>query len=815
MTETMIATASPDAGRPPYKAAVAVFAVVLTGYVWTLAPSVTFWDAGEFIATSKILGIPHPPGTPLFTLLAHVWARLVPIGEYAYRTNFMTAVFSAAGAALLFLMIVQVLRGRSGEDGDPVFTYGGGLAAALISAFVFTVWQNSNETEVYMVATFSIAATVWLAWLWRAHRGEPRAPHILLLIVFFAAVSLGNHLLALLVGPALIGFMAHVLKTEPLPNERDRKVEWGQWAVLTGVWALLIGTGLGNTTLLFLGGLVFVAAAIYAATVGGVTFAITVLGIAVVGASTYLFLYFRANVGPFINEADPSTWHSLWEVIQRKQYPPRSPLDNPIFPSGPDNPGRSFTIILLQIQNYVQYFDWQWANGLAPTEPVSLVRLPVTVLFTGLGIYGAAQLWERDRSAFWLLMLLFLTTGPGLMGYMNFKPGYSLGWDRFPSIDMHEVRERDYFFTVSFQTWGLFAGIGLACLYRVLRARWQLAVRSDRAFAVLPTAVLLVALVPIALNFRAATRKQRPEALLARDFSYSLLQSAEPYGVIFTNGDNDTFPLWYMQEVENVRQDVSVVNLSLANTDWYLRQLRDNPVRPFDPQQAPWFAEMAPDGTPPPLHSMSDADIARLQPQLLGSPLHFNPGRIDKTYPVNTPLYVKDVLMLRLIIENWNRRPIYYSVTAGNSNWLQLDDYLTQEALVLRVNVASEPDTSQLGPGVYANVPVNIPRTDFLLWSVYRYAGLFEADSLDLDPTNRNITTNLSFAYYSLGQAYLAAGETELGVENLRRAMHLAPTAYPQLSSLLGAIAESAALSGESGSADTASSDSESTDSGG
>ena len=80
---------------PPYRAALAVSLLVLVGYVVTLGPTVTFWDAGEFIATSRILGIPHPPGTPLFVLLDHVWSWLVPIGQYAYRSNLMTAVFSA------------------------------------------------------------------------------------------------------------------------------------------------------------------------------------------------------------------------------------------------------------------------------------------------------------------------------------------------------------------------------------------------------------------------------------------------------------------------------------------------------------------------------------------------------------------------------------------------------------------------------------------------------------------------------------------------------------------------------------------------
>lgn len=782
MTDATRTELHSDAGRPPYKIAVAVFVAILAGYVWTLAPTVTFWDAGEFIATSKILGIPHPPGTPLFTLMANVWARLVPIGEYAFRTNLMTATFSAAGAALIFLLVAQVLRGRSGDDAgrDPVFVYGGSLAAALVSAFVFTVWQNSNETEVYMVATFSIAASIWLAWLWRENRGKPRAPHILLFIVFFAAISLGNHLLALLVGPAVIWFMAHVLKTEPLPGEDDRKAEWGQWAVLVGVWALLIGTGLGNTTLLAVGFVAFLLAAAYAASVGGLKFAASVLAIAIVGASTYLFLYFRANVGPFINEADPSTWTSLWEVIQRKQYPPRSPWDDPTQLSGPGNPGRSFTIILLQIQNYLQYFDWQWANGIATTTPAGLTaRVPFTILFVSLGIYGASVLWDRDRSAFWLLVVLFATTGPALMGYMNFKPGYSLGWDRFTGIDMHEVRERDYFFTVSFQVWGVLAGIGLAGLYQTFRAGLDPGGNREDRLPVLPTAVFALALLPLVLNFSAASRRHGPEAHLASDFSYDVLQSAEPYGIVFTNGDNDTFPLWYMQEVAGIRRDVSVVNLSLGNTEWYLRQLRDNPVRPFEPEQAPWFADAAPDTIPPALHSMTDEEIAGLVPQLLSQPVRFNPGVIDETYKAGTPLYVKDVLMLRLIIENWKRRPIYYAITAGNSNWIGLDKYLTQQALLLKLNVASPPDTSRLWPGVM-NVPVDVPRTDSLVWQVYRYGGLFETDTLDLDPTDRNIATNLSFPFYALGQAYAMEGDSTRSLENFRRAVHLS-RAFPQI----------------------------------
>jgi hypothetical protein len=355
---------------------------------------------------------------------------------------------------------------------------------------------------------------------------------------------------------------------------------------------------------------------------------------------------------------------------------------------------------------------------------------------------------------------------------MNFKPGYSLGWNYFPDGEMHEVRERDYFFTVSFLCWGLFAGVGLAAAGRALRER--LGGAAGRAAAV---AVLAVAIVPIALNFRAASRRHTPTATLARDFAYDLLQTVEPYGILFTNGDNDTFPLWYLQEVEGVRQDVSVVNLSLGNTDWYIRQLRDNPVRPFLAEQAPHFASLAPAAPPPPLHTWSDEQIGALYPRLLPQGFTFRAGRIAHEFQAGTPLYVKDVLMMRLIQENAGKRPVYYSVTAGSGNWLELHEYLTNEALAIRLNVANAPDTARLLPASVLGIPVDVPRTDSLVSVVYRYARLFEADSLDLDPTTRNIATNLSLPFLALGQAFETRGDRARALQYLRRGYHLSPNA--------------------------------------
>ena len=152
---------------------------------------------------------------------------------------------------------------------------------------------------------------------------------------------------------------------------------------------------------------------------GGYT-AITRGAVVSVGASTYLFLFVRAEHQPFINEADPSTWQALRDVIRREQYPVRSPFDNPMQFHGPENTGRSLHMVWWQIVNYLQYYDWQWSNGLALNRPVfAPLRFPFTVLFTTLGIFGSRVLYRRDRSVFWLLFVLFVTTGPALVAYIS------------------------------------------------------------------------------------------------------------------------------------------------------------------------------------------------------------------------------------------------------------------------------------------------------------------------------------------------------------------------------------------------------------
>ena len=166
-------------------------------------------------------------------------------------------------------------------------------------------------------------------------------------------------------------------------------------------------------------------------------------------------------------------------------------------------------------------------------------------------------------------MVLFGTLSLGLVVYLNFKYSYSIP-EAVGNFGLHEVRERDYFFIASFSVWGLWAGIGLVAI-------WNWLARNRFGTLLRASPILVLALVPLALNWAS-----RAGDYAARDWAYNILMSVEPYGVLFTTGDNDTFPLWYLQEVEAVRRDVTVVIMQYLETPWYTKQIRDL-ARPCPP----------------------------------------------------------------------------------------------------------------------------------------------------------------------------------------------------------------------------------------
>jgi len=174
-----------------------------------------------------------------------------------------------------------------------------------------------------------------------------------------------------------------------------------------------------------------------------------------------------------------------------------------------------------------------------------------------LGFFGIFYLYNRGREgkrALWLVFLLFIMTGLAIVVYLNQYP--------------IQPRERDYAYAGSFYAYAIWIGLGVLALYESLKK-----VLPESLGAALITLVLLIA-VPgnmLAENWDDHVRSGR---YTARDLGANYLKTCAAQAVIFTNGDNDTFPLWYNQEVEKVRTDVRVCNLSYLQTDWYITQMK-------------------------------------------------------------------------------------------------------------------------------------------------------------------------------------------------------------------------------------------------
>ena len=631
--------------RPPYAIATAVFVGVLALYVVTIAPTTQFWDTSEYIAAAKVLGIPHPPGNPLFVLLAHVWAMIPLVPGYALRINLLAALTSALASGFLFLVAERFLR-----EIIPTPRWarvGAAAAGILVGAASFTVWNQSVvNAKVYTISLLSIALILWLT-VRRADEPTGRRRMLwLLVIAYLLALTATNHLMGLLVVPAVLAYLLY--------DEPRVFLQWRIW--------------------------------------------IAVLLVVAVGVSVWTFLPIRANHFPPINEGEPTNWEALWAVLQRQQYGKPSMVERQ-------------ADIVWQYANYFQYFSWQFAHDLG-----NAARVFATMVFGGLGLIGAVHHWQRDRRGAMAMTALMLTVTVVLVFYLNFKYGFSIR--PFDQL-VREVRERDYFFIASFHLWGVWVALGFGTIlaWGAHVSRTPLA-DATRWYVAAP--VLGLALFPLWANHLTASRAGET---LPRDFAEDLLQSVEPYAILVTTGDNDTFPLWYAQEVEGIRRDVLLVNLSLANTLWHIRQLNRKGILPFDSTGAiaPYQGQSWPRPEELPL-GMSMEEIDALPPGIpVAERRIFQVGTIRARIEPRI-LQRADIVVLQLIRDNFGERPFYFSRTTGAyADDLGFTPYLLGQGLVRKLM----PDSLQVGDGVVQmRLPLrwtDLSRTRILLFDTYHW----------------------------------------------------------------------------------------------
>jgi len=428
-----------------------------------------------------------------------------------------------------------------------------------------------------------------------------------------------------------------------------------------------------------------------------------------IGFSTYAMIIIRANMNPPMNENDPKDISTLITYLDREQYG-----DFPIFQ-------RRFTTESYQqgvFTNYSSDLDFWWRYQMnhmmtryilwnfAGRESTVQDAGPNIAPFNGIGnIFGRVfNLHFAGDTSHSLFALPFLF---GLLGlYFNFKKDWKLASIFFilfifmgyltafyQNQQQPQPRERDYFYVGAYMIFSLWIALGFRGIIDLIIEKFSDLSKQK----ILVFGLLLFGFVALPVNMLRANyfMNDRSNNWVPWDYSYNLLQTCAPNAVLFTNGDNDTFPLWYLQDVEGVRRDVKIVCLSLVNTPWYIKELKNN-----DPYHVGTIDL-----------KLSDAQIDQITPVqweprdiTLPVPKGINTNRMfiqdssiikqgSLTFRMNNTLTVgnvkairvQDIAVLRIIQDNNWKRPIYFATTCSQDARIGLDQYLKIEGMAFRL----------------------------------------------------------------------------------------------------------------------------------
>ena len=592
-----------------------VFISSLVLYMITMAPTASFWDAGEFIAVAHGLQVNHPPGAPLYSLLGRLFSMFMPTDYVAVSINFISALASALTVMFLYLIVVRLVQEFKGRVEqmmpiDKIGMYGGAIIGAFAFAVTDTFWFNAVEAEVYAASMFFTSIVVWLALKWSERHDSPDNERWLLLIAYMFGLALGVHLLNLLA----LFFVALIVYFKKKDFALVSLAIAGAIAVasffliypFTVQWLPSIMEGFEESTYGLIGPISFTILVI-ALLAGGlyfthkkkykmVNFAILCYTLILIGYSSYALIFIRSTANPPIDENDPETTQAFIDYLERKQYGQTPLLTGNTYDNSTGNINRKeeslfprrwstqpqhlrqyaqyssdFDYFLdYQISHmYLRYFNWNfigrdsdiqdagWQAGFTDSaqedNPAhnSYYFLPFL-----LGLIGMLFHFQKDWKRALSILVLFVMTGLAIIVFLNQYP--------------MQPRERDYAYVGSFFAFAIWIGMGGVGLVDLVKDY----MKSNHAAAYALLGLLFLA-VPFQMGWQNFDDHDRSDRYVAPDYAYNLLQSVDYQGILFTNGDNDTFPLWYLQEVEGVRTDVRIVCLSLLNTDWYIKQLRD------------------------------------------------------------------------------------------------------------------------------------------------------------------------------------------------------------------------------------------------
>jgi hypothetical protein len=675
--------------------AAAIFFIAFLVYALTVAPTVSFWDCGEFAACSYGLMVPHPPGAPFFLLIGRLFSMIPVFKDIAMRINFISVFSSAFTILLLYLIIVKLVREWKGalrERADWLLAIFSGTLGALSFAFTHSFWFNAVEAEVYAISMLFTSLLIWLILVWSEKHEQPGNERYLLMIAYLIGLAISVHLLNVLAIPFVT--MIYYFKK----YEFNLRTFLINVAITIGI-ILLVYPGIVKylPRIAEYGGLfslVLILAAVIFISIWSVNnnkkvvslISISILLI-LIGYSSYAMIYIRSDLNTAIDENDPGTVERFIYYIEREQYGEQSITDRTrAWKESPNaknykSVGEYFWKYQIN-KMYIRYFLWQYVGLDKNEEDINLQQLYAIPFI--LGLFGMYWQFRRDPKRALAVLALFFMTGLAIVLYLN-QPD-------------PQPRERDYSYVGSFFAYAIWIGLGYAGIMELIRGNGRKKEENGSA-PLLPLVVFVLLLLasPVLMlsrNFSTHTRKGQ---YIPWDYSYNMLQSCEPNAILITNGDNDTFPLWYLQEVDSVRRDIRIVNLSLLNTDWYIKQMQDfEPKVPMNLTDeeinqlglVKWDSRRLTIDVP--------EEYGRRETQQFedySNKRDLNPPRtisFEIKPTINTPygaaLRVQDYMILRIMNANKWRKPIYFAVTVARNNMLsELQEYMRMDGLALKV----------------------------------------------------------------------------------------------------------------------------------
>ena len=742
-----------------------IFAVTLLIYYLTLARSLSFWDAGEYITCSSILGVPHPPGNPFYIILGRFFTIIGLNFPHALVVNFLSGLLSASAVMFTYFFTVKFVTMWLKDDSEAYLAYLAGFIAAFYTAFSYTFWNNAIEAEVYSGLAFTINLVMWLTLIWVEKSRDLSHQNILLLIIYIFFLGFGIHQTSLQIAPA-------VLLIAMYPMLKD-SVRTGTFWKKTGIFAALfiiayfIFQPIGKAShipdlhkyVIFLG---FVAILVYHLRdhVSARTWWLA-LFLVFVALSTHLFLFIRSAHRPFINEGDPHTIKLFTDYVLRRQYGVTT-----MFVRRVDESGALGYNLLQKLwyqfdHHFLRYFSWQFFNAETIARwlktPQIGIQFFANIIVTFLGLGGAYYQFKKNKHSFTYFFSFMFFASVMMVIVMNLSDG--------------EVRDRDYFFATAYNFWTFWMAVGSIGLIDYLR-------KKNRVATIVVTIILL--LLPI-VNFASQYFiHDRSREYIALDYGQNILNSVEENAIIFTNGDNDTFPVWYAQAVydpaaieyippsnesrptdvediiyestinpteitrqnieramkfkneqcSGIRKDVTIANLSLLNTPWYIHQLIDHEGIEFNiPRSHIDQCQDNPNSVlyPKQVPKNSTLKIKGVKPG----------DEFTVTFKKGTVLYVKDLAVIQIIKDNYGKRPIYFAVT-------------TPDAIGFEGHLQNEGMVDRLVPTKGAN-QFDMERLITNIDSVYSYRGIMD-DTIYKDTNMKRLLNNYGAAFMRTSQ---------------------------------------------------------------